>query len=115
MPHAALEFCHHPGCPELAQSGRFCDAHRHDDKQQSRRDLNAQRLYDRHWQIRRKMQLAAHPWCEDCLSDSIYERATEVHHEERHQGDRMKFIRSPLISLCKACHSRRTAKENQYG
>lgn len=111
MPHAALNGCSYPGCPELANVSQFCDAHSHDDKRETKRDPNKQRLYDRHWQKRRKRQLAAYPWCEDCLAESIYEPATEVHHEERHQGDRTKFISSKLISLCKVHHSKRTAKE----
>jgi hypothetical protein len=117
MPHIALYGCSHPGCPVLIKDGQYCGAHNKQDAQQTDRDIRRQRLYDRHWQQRRKIQLASYPWCADCLMDSIYSPATEVHHEERHQGDRMKFIRSPLISLCKYHHSKRTAKEikNQNG
>lgn len=55
--------------------------------------------------------LAAHPWCEDCHAKGIYEVATEVHHETAHHGDRRIFNNSKLTALSKACHSKRTIKE----
>jgi 5-methylcytosine-specific restriction protein A len=114
MPHKVRVGCRYPGCKELIKEGLYCARHSKQNEL-SKRDLERQRLYDRHWQVRRKMHLAAHPWCEDCLAESIYEPATEVHHEERHQGNRMIFINSKLISLCKVCHSRRTIKETING
>lgn len=38
--------------------------------------------------------------------------ATDVDHIEPHRGDRLKFWHGDLQSLCKACHGRKTAKDN---
>src|SRR3990172_4974402 len=107
MPQSALRPCAYPGCDELVRSGQ-CDQHI---TGQLQRHPERQRLYDRHWQKRRVIQLTIQPWCEDCLAVVIYEPATEPHHVERHNGNREKFINGELISLCKSCHSRRTSRE----
>ena len=111
MPYT-LRPCLHPGCPELVRSGR-CVRHQTEEqaRQGSMRDPTVQRLYDRRWQARRKRQLARQPWCEDCLEIGLYISAIDVHHEVRHRGDPMVFLKSPLRSLCHACHSKRTVKE----
>lgn len=75
------------------------------------RDPARQRLYDRHWRMRRAVQLSAHPWCENGLRQGVYVPATDVHHVERHEGDPEKFYNSELESLCHACHSAWTAYE----
>jgi 5-methylcytosine-specific restriction enzyme A len=110
MPHAALKPCSYPGCSQLVRppDKRCAD---HPAAPFFYRDPVRQKLYDRKWQQRRRVQLAAHPWCEECLRANIYEAATDVHHLVRHEGDPMKFISSPLESLCHVCHSRKTAEE----
>jgi hypothetical protein len=45
------------------------------------------------------------------LRASIYTPATDVHHLERHNGNLLLFLTSPLESLCHICHSRKTANE----
>lgn len=109
MPNSPLKPCAYPGCPNLVRSG-YCDVHRQQPAAYVR-DPERQHLYDRAWQRRRRIQLADHPWCEDCLAKGIYTSATDVHHEQRHEGDRDVFMRSPLKSLCHACHSARTLQE----
>ena len=108
MPSKALKPCGYPGCPNLVESGR-CELHR--SESEFKRDPAVQRLYDRKWQARRKVQLSAHPWCEVCLSKGIYTPATDVHHVTPHRGDKNIFLTSPLESLCHACHSEVTARE----
>jgi 5-methylcytosine-specific restriction protein A len=119
LPYKALKPCAYLGCPELVSRG-FCEKHQRESEQRKKemgRSNNGEaeravhRLYDRHWRRRRQRHLASNPWCEDCLRVGIYTAATDVHHVIRHQGDREKFISSPLLSLCRDCHSRRTLGE----
>jgi len=115
MPMRAMRPCSEPGCVELIREGQYCEAHfishSHNDIPKVRKYPERQRLYDRHWQRRRVRQLAKYPWCQDCLEQNIYTPAVDVHHEERHMGSRVVFIRSPLRSLCKHHHGQRTAQE----
>lgn len=108
MPSKALKPCSYPGCPNLVEGGR-CELHKNESE--FKRDPAVQRLYDRKWQARRRVQLSAHPWCEVCLSKGIYTPATDVHHVSPHRGDKELFISSPLMSLCHACHSEITSRE----
>ena len=110
MPHAALKPCSYPGCPNLVTRGR-CSEHQVSATVPYVRDVVRHRLYDRDWQKRRKAYLAEHPWCEDCLEQGIFTPAVDVHHVIRHEGNREKFLSSPLRSLCRACHSRKTMQE----
>ena len=120
MPKKAKKPCSYPGCPELVDKG-YCEKHRKDSQEsptkisksqpKSSEDLRIHRLYGRAWQKRRAVQLASHPWCEDCLNVGIYSGATDVHHVIKHGGDPILFNSSPLISLCHGCHSRRTLGE----
>ena len=109
MPFHPARPCSTPGCQYLQP----CPVHVRPSVLPFKRDKERQKLYDRRWQKRRVAQLARQPWCEDCLEmqPPIYTPATEAHHEQRHEGDRLTFIRSPLRSLCKAHHSSRTLQE----
>jgi 5-methylcytosine-specific restriction protein A len=117
MPYKVKSPCNYPGCPNLVDKGGYCEKHtkvaavQKQMIEKPKRDLAIQRLYDRHWQVRRKRQLAEFPWCADCLRVGHYIGATDVHHVIRHGGDRQIFISSPLISLCHECHSRHTLGE----
>lgn len=112
MPYKSRKPCAHPGCTELVTGG-YCQRHARavPTVPVSEADKAKHRLYDRRWQKARERQLEREPWCIDCLRANTHTPATDVHHEERHQGDRVKFWRSPLVSLCHGCHSRRTAEE----
>ncbi|GAP11756.1 HNH endonuclease [Bellilinea caldifistulae] len=107
MPKAALRPCRYPGCPELVIEG-YCDDHK---PFPQKRQSDYQRLYDRRWQKRREQWLTHHPWCEECLQQGFYIPATEVHHLVPHRGNIEIFLNSPLESLCKSCHSRKTLEE----
>lgn len=108
MPYASLKPCTYPGCNELVKNYYRCSKHR---TVYVKRDPERHRLYDRDWQRRRKVQLSKYPFCQECLKEGKYTEAVDVHHVERHEGDRYKFLHSPLLSLCHACHSAITAKE----
>ncbi len=45
------------------------------------------------------------------MRQGIYTPATEVHHLIPHRGNIDLFLGSPLESLCKSCHSRKTSEE----
>ena len=110
MPNAPLKPCAYPGCPNLVARG-YCDQHKPVAPQYPR-DAERQALYGTTlWKRIRARQLAAEPWCAECLRANIHTPATDVDHIERHMGDRTMFFRGPFQSLCHACHSRKTIGE----
>lgn len=56
------------------------------------------------WRSRRLHQLTVKPLCEWCFKRGIIKAATVAHHADPHKGDREKFFRGALISLCAPCH-----------
>jgi 5-methylcytosine-specific restriction endonuclease McrA len=80
----------------------------------ARRGSSWSRGYDRDWQVLRARHLAAHPWCERCQRAGIIEAATEVDHTIPFEGptDPLRLDASNLTSLCKRCHSLKTATED---
>lgn len=60
---------------------------------------------DRTWRARRAAQLAKEPLCRFCAKNGIIQAADVADHIEPHKGDRMKFFRGELQSLCHNCHS----------
>lgn len=70
-----------------------------------------QRGYDSRWERRAKAFLAQNPLCVECEKAGIVAEATEVDHVRPHRGNRQLFEdESNLQSLCKPCHSRKTAR-----
>lgn len=64
------------------------------------------------WLDARARQLALHPTCQGCSSVGVVKVAEEVDHIVPHRGDRSLFFSGiNLQSLCKSCHSRKTARE----
>ena len=58
------------------------------------------------WRRRRAHQLRAEPTCKLCLEHrGLIVVATVADHREPHHGDREKFERGQLISLCIDCHN----------
>ncbi len=114
MPTAALKPCAYPGCPTLVKRG-YCDAHKRPEI--SYHDPASQRLYNsKRWLKLRRLQLAAQPFCEDCLRANTYTQATDVDHIRPHHGDPTIFFdRTNLQSLCHADHTRKTNQEQGRG
>ena len=104
--------CLRLGCPELIESGGYCEKHRkHMNKQ---RDMNrgtpAQRGYDYKWSKFRRKYLAKYPLCMDCEERDEVTLATEVHHERSIlEYPELKYAESNLKALCEICHARRGA------
>ena len=108
MPYKSLKPCSYPLCPELIPKGRmYCYKHK---EKKPKREYTG--VYKRGWPALRSLYLKHTPLCEDCKEKGIVEAATEVHHKipiEVWQEGRLEW--DNLRSLCKSCHSKKTAKE----
>ena len=82
MPYSPKKPCRYPGCPRLTHN-TYCDVHA---KQVSshynryQRPKRSRPRYHRGWPKIRQRYLLHHPFCEMCLSQGRYTKATEVHH-----------------------------------
>ncbi|MGJ3210101.1 HNH endonuclease signature motif containing protein [Lactobacillus gasseri] len=111
MPYSPKKPCRYPGCPRLTHN-TYCDVHA---KQVSshyncyQRPKRSRPRYHRGWPRIRQRYLLHHPFCEMCLSQGRYTKATEVHHvlPLEHGGNNDS---KNLMALCKPCHSRITAQ-----
>lgn len=110
-----LHICPYPGCPEIVKKG-YCAKHKSQIRKEHDFHQDWQRLYDTSkWKRIRRIQLTNEPWCAECLRANIYTPATECDHVYPHRGDPVLFFRGPFQSLCKTCHSRKTADEVNGG
>ena len=74
----------------------------------------SERGYDKRWERARKVFLAEHPMCADCLRRGWYTPATVVDHIVPHKGDQDLFWDDRNWQpLCKACHDRKTARRGR--
>lgn len=111
MPAAIRHCCRSPGCPMLV-TGRYCEKHAREAERQ--RGSSAERGYGRRWRRFRRWYLTQHPLCVQCEAEGRLTEATEVHHVIAVRVDAsLQYEESNLQSLCHACHSRVTARENQ--
>lgn len=112
MPRRPKRPCSFPSCPCLTD-GQYCAEH--EPIMEARynkydRDPMARRRYGRMWPRIRAQHLAKYPLCKLCHDKGEATPANEVHHilplskGGTHATDN-------LMSLCKRCHSRLTAKE----
>ena len=114
-----LRPCAKAGCAALTREG-YCQKHRPPPRRDSRSDAARERhkLYAQPvWTNRlRPAQLLRQPFCADCARHGVRTRATEVDHIVPNGGDAALFRDAEnLQSLCKACHSRKTMRENKAG
>ena len=112
MPRKPRVPCGHPGCPELIEPGtKFCEKHKPLHPEITR--PAAKRGYGSRWQKASKAFLQSHPLCAECLKQGRYTKATVVDHIVPHRGDQKLFWdRSNWQPLCKACHDRKTWRED---
>jgi len=102
--------CNQPGCSELVENGK-CDVHRASAEAQRlevdrRRGTARNRGYDSNWERFRIWFLRRHPICADGPH-----LATEVHHVKKLvTHPELKLVESNCLGLCKADHSKRTAR-----
>ncbi len=120
MPKAAPKPCSHPGCRALVHE-RYCDAHQKAfrKRQDERRGSSAERGYDTTWRRLRLSFLAQHPLCEceDC--DAGRKRLTPAnvvdHIVSIEERPELRLEWSNLRAMAKACHDRRTARDQAFG
>lgn len=84
------------------QRARSVDARRRQDRGPKKYDRRSWRNGTRVQQLRRE------PLCRECRKQSLLVEATEVDHID---GDNANDDEANLQSLCKRCHSRKTAAE----
>lgn len=118
------KLCCAAGCDDLAlPGGPRCADHQaeRDARVKAARDRakagveahGGGRLYrSQRWKDERVVWLERHPHCAECAKDGLVVAASEVDHIEPHRGDPKRFwSRKNWQSLCKPCHSRKTARE----
>ncbi len=112
MPYKPKRPCSYPNCPRVTH-GRFCEEHQRQENQRYeryQRDPNTYKRYNGKWRSIRKRYISSHPLCEKCREDGRLTPAEEVHHIiPLSQGG--THSEDNLMSLCKSCHSKITAKE----
>jgi 5-methylcytosine-specific restriction enzyme A len=73
-------------------------------------------LYNnKRWRRIRNGQIMRQPLCQHCIKRGRVQPATDVDHVIPHKGNEELFWRGELQSLCKECHSRKTAEEQGHG
>ena len=105
MPRKPSRPCRHPGCPNLADSGVYCDEHR----VLYQRESAGERGYDSKWRTARQRYLRRFPLCAECLRKGKLSPATVVDHIIPHRGnERLFWDQGNWQPLCKRCHDRKT-------
>ena len=122
-----FKLCASPGCRRAVLLGeKYCEAHKERGEKQDelaakRRESrrlkfkgpSTDRGYDYRWRKLRNRFIAQHPHCAECLKRGVITMATDVDHIIPHRGDaRLLYDENNLQSLCKSCHSRKTATED---
>ena len=106
MPYKPKKPCAYPGCPLLIPAGEtYCNRHKSERQHKYRIDKpSSWKVYGRLWNRLRKIKLYRNPYCEICGKV-----ATEVDHIVPIRKGGLNELDN-LQSLCKSCHSRKTAK-----
>lgn len=112
MPYKAQRPCRI--CGELTRTGAYCERHRREVSRQAdeHRPSAAKRGYGHRWRKLRGMYLRSHPVCVVCRDAGRIVEATEVDHIVAKRAGGTDHWNN-LQALCKPCHSRKTAMENQ--
>jgi len=118
--------CRFPGCPAVTQSKHgYCVEHKKlTDKSYSKERTVHKLYYTKRWQKLRRLVLSSQPFCAD--PHEHHRRygdgrviATEVDHRDGDPDNNFweqGHPQSNLQGLCKQCHSRKTALEqNRWG
>lgn len=112
MPRKPKSPCRWSRCKELTEE-RYCKKHKQlAEKQYNKyqRDPHTYKRYNSRWRLIRQLYIKEHPVCEVCEKNGVVKAVEEVHHiiplskGGTHSDDN-------LMSLCKSCHSKITAKE----
>jgi 5-methylcytosine-specific restriction enzyme A len=112
MPWAVKVRCR--GCGTPVARG-YCDACQAKGRSREIRPNSAQRGYGSRWRKASAGWLAAHPLCVDPFGvhGGVPVQATDVDHKVPSRGDmNLHWQSDNWQSLCKSCHSRKTAAED---
>ena len=118
MPTAPLRPCTFPGgCPQLVVKG-MCDEHKKTYTQtyEKARGTRQSQGYDADWdRVRLKALKRDDYLCRHCLLETRYVPAQHVDHILPFRGkkDLLRLDLNNLQSLCKPCHSKKTATEDR--
>ena len=106
-----MQFCGEPGCGVLVPSGR-CATHAPRDRYQRHGYAATHAWYGSlRWRLLRAEVLRAEPFCRSCLAQGRKTLTVDVDHIVKHDGDAARFWdRQNLQSLCKPCHTKKTAR-----
>lgn len=109
MPYAPKRPCRYPGCPNLCETGAYCEDHRKEWSPETLRGSSSARGYDGRWRAARKLFLRKNPLCARCMERGVLTPATVVDHIRPHRGDQQLFWdESNWQPLCKDCHDLKT-------
>lgn len=110
MPYRPKRPCNERGCKNLVQKG-YCPVHRRSPTKRcdSKRPNAYRRGYTKRWARLRKMVLARDNHI--CVIHGCNNLATEVDHIRPKTAGGTDAPEN-LQSLCKSCHSKKTAKED---
>jgi 5-methylcytosine-specific restriction protein A len=110
VPWKPKTICSYPGCNELSHD-RYCGMHKKR-MNKERNSINS-KIYNNQWRKASKTYLKENPLCVHCEKEDRLTPATEVDHIIPHGGDMKLFWdKSNWQTLCKKCHSIKTAKED---
>lgn len=114
MAYKAKWPCRYAGCTALVGLGAYCELHKgeRDKVTDAKRPSAAKRGYDAAWRRLRLVKLAMNPLCEECQVHDRVVAASEVDHI-RPLADGGLDELDNLRSLCKSCHSRKTAAHSR--
>ncbi len=112
MPRRAKVPCKHSGCPNLIEPrARYCKDHEKHKRTERWGRSGDSKNYQGAWPKIRRMHLNRNPLCVACESRGQITAANEVDHIiPLSQGG--THDEANLQSLCKPCHSRKTARES---
>lgn len=108
MPKTPKRPCRHPGCPNLCESGVYCEEHAEFSSDRLRGGAYV-RGYGAKWRKARTHYLQLHPLCAECKRNGKLTPATVIDHIVPHRGDMQLFWdEKNWQPLCKDCHDRKT-------
>lgn len=112
MPYSPKRPCRYPGCPNLCETGCYCEEHRKQYSPESQRGNSSERGYGSKWRAERARFLRHNPLCAECLRHGRVTPATVVDHIIPHRGDMTLFWdQNNWQPLCKQCHDKKTGRE----
>ena len=114
MPYKPKQPCKYPDCSKLTY-GKYCEEHQKlIDKNYNlyERDKVNQKFYQSaEWKALRKLKLSINPLCEECLKSRRFVKATMADHIKPINQGGLPLDINNLQSLCRSCHSIKSAKE----